>query len=323
MKNKFLLIALALAFLQASLSAKSDVMGNAITCFGDSLDPMSNYDSPLIMATAIVAAIVAVAYMAGNFFEKPEINVWAKAEAITLVWSVVLIACVFAAFFFSCNLSVNIAQLPAGVSPAKAAGTYLERLSDRYGTSVAVELVQDSIKDQFNSMPYAYWGFPWNPNGGGGVAYLSSQRAWSANREILSSIYIPLMMSIKAQKMALDALVLGVAGMLLPAGLLLRMFFFSRDAGNFLIALAFSIYFFVPLTYLLCQQASDSVIGELGGSKASPFGAISIANDAIVGDAYQQIGYVSTQAILIPNIMLVILITSTMAINKGLKGLVG
>jgi hypothetical protein len=130
-------------------------------------------------------------------------------------------------------------------------------------------------------------------------------------------------MSIKAQRMALDALVLGVAGMLLPAGLLLRMFFFSRDAGNFLIALAFSIYFFVPITYLLCQKATGQVISEIGGNKENPFYAISIANDEVVGDAYQQIGFISTQAILIPNIMIVILVTSTMAINKGLKGLVG
>ncbi|MFA5108078.1 MAG: hypothetical protein WC492_00925 [Candidatus Micrarchaeia archaeon] len=321
--GKKLIFLLAFAIALPAIFAQSDILGNSGICFGETINPITNYDNPLVLVGLAVCALLAIAYMVGEFYQKPELIVWSKNEMITFVWSLVLVICVFGAFFFSCNLSMNIMPQKAGATatPTQAATAYLDNLVNQYGVTIATSLVQDSIKDQFNSMPYAYWGFPWG--GGGGVAYVANQRAWSAHKEVLSSAYIPLMMSINAQRMMLNVLLLGVVGLILPAGLLLRMMFITRDAGNFLIALAFSIYFFVPLTYVLAQKGTDEVIEKFSGTGANAFSNLQFANDGVVGTAYQKIGFLTTQAILIPNLMIIILVTSTMAINKGLKGLVG
>ena len=323
MKNIVLVAILLAALLPNALLAQSPLLGKGGFCFSQTIEPIAEFDNPLLITALIIAAIVSIVYMAGEMLEKPEAIAWAKNEAITLGWSVLLIIGVFGAFFLSCNITREAAGLPLDANPAQVAASYLDSLANSYGLPIATALVQDSIKDQFNSMPFAYWGFPWDPGGGGGVAFLANQRAWSAHREILASAYIPIMMSIKVQRMALDVLMLGVVGMLLPAALLLRMFFFSRDVGNFLIALAFSVYFFVPLTYVLSQQATNNVIDAIGGTAQNPLAKLSVGYDTVVDDVYLRIGFLSTQAILIPNLMLVILVTSVMAINKGLKGLVG
>ncbi len=327
-KTSFAFLAL-FALLLASQPAWGLFEGT-FTCLANSpISPVHDYDKPLTVALLAMALLIAIAYMVGSSIQKPEIIQWAKSEAITLAWSLVLIIAVFGAFQFMCNLSGALlcASTPpgmacaySGVGPADAAGQYLDSLITSYGLPIATSLVQGSINDQFAAMPFAYWGFPWDPGGGGGVAYLANHKAWSAQKEVVASLYIPLMMSIKVQRMAFELLFSGVAGMLLPAALLLRVLFFSRDIGNFLLALSFSIYFFLPLTYVMAQQATANVITVMGSDASNPFILLDSANDPVVGDSYQKLGFLSVQAILIPNIALVVLITATMALNKAFKG---
>lgn len=332
MSNKSSFAFIALFALLLATQAPWGLFEGVYTCFGNSpISPLHDYDKPLAVALLAMALLIAVAYMAGSSVQKPEITQWAKSEAVTLVWSIALIFAVFAAFQFMCNLSVALmcASTPAGLAcpyansptgPAGTAGQYLDSLITSYGLPIATSLVSGSINDQFAAMPFAYWGFPWDPGGGGGVAYLANRKAWSAQKEVVASLYVPLMMSIKAQRMAFELLFSGVAGMLLPAALLLRVLFFSRDIGNFLLALSFAIYFFLPLTYIVAQQATGHVIAALGGDAANPFSKLDAASDPVVGDSYQKLGFLSVQAILIPNIALVVLMSATMALNKAFKG---
>ncbi|MFH0927661.1 MAG: hypothetical protein V1822_03715, partial [Candidatus Micrarchaeota archaeon] len=138
---------------------------------------------------------------------------------------------------------------------------------------------------------------------------------------LLIDLYIPLAMMIELQKLFLNVALPGVVAIILPTALLLRLIFATRDIGNILIALAFSIYFVLPLLYIVSFSATDSVVQQLGGANTqNPFEKFDIAKDGIVGDWLIKIGYVAVMAILLPNIAMIGIVTMTMALSKGLKG---
>ena len=206
-------------------------------------------------------------------------------------------------------------------SPAMRASDYIDTLSQVYGLKLAEDLTRSAVNDQFNSMAYAYWSVP--VLNGGGLAFKANSRAWAAHKDILIDLYMPMMISLQVQKFMLSMAMTSVLTILLPAALLLRTFFVSRDIGNLLIALSFSIYFALPITYSFGYEASTNLSNQMcGGTCASgnPFGNLGIAYDPVVGDSFQRIGFISTQAILIPNLALVVMVTMTMALNKALKG---
>lgn len=304
--------------------ASADLIGSGMTCLGTEIALATSYNSPLLLAALGIAALIAIAYMASQMMEKPEWSVWAKTEAVSLGWSLVLIGAVMGGFVASCGLAgALVPGLPVGATPAMAAADYLDSLTANYGLPLASQMVKSSIDAQLGAMYYAYFGVPVLP-GAGGLAYRANKRAWASQWDLLADLYIPLLFSLQAQKMALTILVPGIVGMLLPAALLLRMIFITRDVGNLLIAFCFALYFAFPLMYVLSAQATEAVVNQLGGgSAANPLGSLALAKDRVVGDAFQRVGFLATQAILFPNLALVVVVTMTMALNKALKGFVG
>lgn len=313
---------IAFALLVLLAGARADLVGSSLTCAGQQLQLASSFNSPLLAAGLLVALLIGLVYMISQMVEKPEWSVWSKNEAVTLGWSVLLIAAVMGAFTVSCGLSgAMFPQYPSGTTPAQMAVEHLDALSANFGLPLAKDMVSQSIDAQLDAMHYAYFGVPVLP-GGGGLAYRANKRAWSSQWDLLFDLYMPLLFSLQAQKMAMGVLLPGIIGILLPAALLLRMIFVTRDVGNFLIALCFALYFALPLMYVISFAATDSVVAGLGGNVSNPFGTLSAARDKVVGDAFQRVGFLATQAILFPNLALVVVITMTMAINKALKGMV-
>ena len=293
------------------------------TCWDTTISLSSDFDLLIKLALAIGVALGALALMAGQALQRPETAFWAKNELVTLGWSVLLIVFVVGGFFFSCQLS----QLMAGSgSPQQAAIQYLDQLQNRFGLSLARDLVQSSIGNQMEATAFAYWTTP--IDNGGGVAFRANKRAWAQQKDLLNDIYLPLLMLLNIQKLGFELIIPAVAGVLLPAALMLRLFFFSRDIGNFLIALCFSLYFALPLVYVLSMQAVNQIIADAcqkSGAACTPDTPLpvsSLGSDAVLGDNLQRVGFLAPQAILIPNLALVVVATMTMALNKALKGFV-
>ncbi len=313
------LVLLALFFLP-TLSAANlfDATGY---CFTQPLSFVTDFSSPLTISVFGLVFLIAIAYLLSQVIEKPELSVWAKSEGVTLAWSVILIGLVLSAFFLSCEVSNLLIQSgSAAASPLAVASAHLDTLSNNFGLPLASTLVQSSISNQLGSMYYAYWSVP--VLNGGGMAYRANKRAWAQQDDLLADLYLPMMISVRVQKLLLDVLSLGVISILLPAALFLRVFFFSRDTGNLLIALSFAVFFALPLVYVFSFQATDAILPQLGGTPANPFAGLASAQDSIVGDAFQRIGFLATAAILFPNLALVVMVTMTMALNKALKGFV-
>ena len=315
---------LLLAVLFPALHA-ADPLATAGACFGNSVSVIPDFSAPLTVALCGLAILMGLVFMLGEAFEKPEMTVWAKTESVTLGWSVLLIGLVLFGFFTSCGLANVMAggTASAPVNPLVLAGSDLDQLDQNFGLPLASSLVESSISNQLGSVYYAYWSVP--VLNGGGMAYRANKRAWAQQEDLLADLYLPLLVSVNVQKLLISVLSLGVLGVLLPAALFLRIFFFSRDVGNFLIALSFALYFALPIMYVLSFQAADAVVASsflpAGGTAANPFAALPGA-DSVVGDAFARIGFLAIPAILFPNLALVVVVTMTMALNKALKGFV-
>jgi len=306
------------------------LIDGTIACSAGTVNLLGTFNSPIYAIIAFTCALVGLVYMIGTAYSKPEWTIWARSEAVTLAWSVVLVGVILGAFSSSCMLSnlmlggqglASTASVSPFTTPAGMASVEMGRMLNQYGPAVAEEMVQSSIQDQMGSLKYAYWSVPvWD---GGGLAYTANMRAWSAHKELLVDLYLPLMTSIMAQKMMIEVLMPGVFGVLLPAAIMLRMLFLTRDVGNLLLALAFALYFALPLTYVFFMQATAQVEANvLKGSLEKPFGDLQLGYDDIVGDSMQRIGFLATQAILIPNLAIVIVATMTMALHKAFRGMV-
>lgn len=303
------------------------------TCFGEPMKWMLgsedlqgggsfalNNSPTLIYAIGFVIFLLVGAYMLGRAWQDQKLIFWAKTEGVNFVISIVLIFVVIAAFIGSCEISQAIAKVDGDTSPAQSASASIKKISDMFGVTLATDLLKSSVGDQFQAMFYAYWTVP--ALDGGGLAYKANTRAFSAQKELLIDIYLPLLMMVDMQRLFLDVALPGVIAVILPSALFFRMIFATRDIGNILIALAFAIYFVFPLTYILALDATDGVVKLMGGTDDNPFGKVELARSGVPGmeDAFLKIGYVSAIAILLPNIAMIGTVTMTMSLYKALKG---
>ncbi len=310
----------------------ADIIGGTAQCTGSTIALATDFNSPIYAIIGLTIALVAIAYMAGSAYAKPEWTVWARSEGITLAWSIVLVGIILAAFGASCSLSnlmlggQGLASVEGGgafTTPAMRASHYMGNLLNDYGISIASQLVRSSINDQMNSLNYAYWSIP--VFDGGGLAYSANQRAWATSKDLLADIYIPLMVSIMVQKLLMDIAIPGVFAVILPAAIMLRMLFLTRDVGNLLLALSFAVYFALPLTYVFFFDATAAVQQNLftGSTPEQPFGSsFSLGYDSIIGDSMQRVGFMAPQAILARNLALVVTVSMTMALHKAFRGMV-
>ncbi len=329
----------------------ADLIGGTIYCLQSPLDLARDFNSPIYAIIGLTIAMIAIVYMAGQAYSKAEWTVWARTEAVTLAWSIALVAVILSAFGASCTLSNlmlggttqtapvlsssgGTAYVSAGglyasqsqehnLTPAGRASLYMGDLLNNYGVTVASQLVQSSVHDQMGSLGYAYWSIP--VFDGGGLAYQANQRAWATDKDLVADIYLPLMVSIMAQKLLMDLLVPGVFSILLPAAIMLRMFFLSRDIGNLLLALSFALFFALPMCYVFFYDATATVQQTIftGSTIEQPFGnEFTLGYDNIIGDSMQRVGFMATQAIIAPNLALVVLVSMTMALHKAFKGMV-
>jgi hypothetical protein len=318
----------AIIFIFAILPAiyPKGIIDGTIYCLSSPIELVKNFNSPIYVVIGLTISIISIAYMIGTAYSKPEWAVWARTEAINLAWSIVLVGVILSAFASSCTLA-NLLVPPEHqielLTPAGHASNYMQHLLDSYGASIASQLVRGSIRDQMASLKYAYWSIP--AFDGGGLAYAANQRAWASHKDLLADIYLPLMISIMAQKLVLDVAIPGVFSILLPAAIFLRMLFLTRDIGNLLLALSFSIYFALPLVYVFFFDATSHVQKDVfvGANALQPFGSsFTLGYDTIVGDYMQRIGFMAVPAILAPNLALVVTVSMTMALQKAFRGMV-
>ena len=272
------------------------------------------------IAFAFVTVLIAAAYMYGKFVENERALVWAKDEAYNLLITALLFAGLAAFFTGSCSIAYHYNN---DKNPFTASYTYLDTLIAN-GKGSLQQLMRWSIEDQKDATRYLNLGF--TPFFGWGVATDANLRAQSSNMEFMVDMYLPLIASLSAQKQLLQVIEIVSAGVLLPFAFFLRIIPFTREFGNMLIALFFTLYIVVPTVYALSGAAFLSIRSN------SPPVAYTIydfqdfafrdAQGADVQDlTLYKIGSTLPQAVFLPNLVLIIGITCMMSLSKALHAI--
>jgi len=313
MKLKFAIIALLLAISQAHAAGGWDA------CFNITANPNSPFNASLTLiaiAAAMVVLLIALAHMFGQGMHDEKLIVWSKDELANLVISIVLAASIAGAFAVSCG----VGKETVGDDPFRISYNYLDDLSNRAGLATLTRLTKGSLQNQLRATDFIYiGGIPFY--GGWGRAYNANYKSISSQKEIAMDILLPSLISLKLQKLALQAIE-SFALVLLALSIFLRVLPFTRDVGNLCIALCFSIYIVFPLTFALNALAlhDDPTLGvpatysydyALDGGDQS-----CAANGSCT---LMSIGLLLPQAIFFPNLSLVIVIATTGAIWKLLR----
>ncbi|MFA6908033.1 MAG: hypothetical protein WC263_04360 [Candidatus Micrarchaeia archaeon] len=319
----FALLALAVS---ACFATAPDPPTYMETCGVDSFATAGGGEalSFIAIAFAIVSFAIGLAYMYSKVREDPATGVWAKDEAYNLVVSLLLFAGILVFFTGACS----IAQSYAGnKSPITASQMYLDALLQSNGLNVLKELESDSLRNQLDATKYSYLGL--SPFWGGGVAVRANRKSYSAQREYLIDLYLPIVASLTAQKYVLQGIAWMGASVLLPFAFVLRLVPPTREFGNMLLALFFGMYIVAPTMYAMSAQVfADNVMNTTPYSVTSlqKFQSYGLDNSQaapsdIKATVFYRIGSVLPQAIFIPNLVILVTVTSIMAVSKALRAI--
>ena len=281
------------------------------------------------IAFALVSFAIGIAYMYSKVREDPAAGVWAKDEAANLLITVLLFAGLLVFFTGSCNIAKAYATSPRfGSDPFEASQNYLDSLLASNGRNLLSDLIKSSISDQEAGTAYLYIGM--TPFFGNGVAGQADMRAHSSQKEFIIDLYLPMVASLTAQKYLLAAIQWVGASVLLPFAFVMRLVPPTREFGNMLIALFFGLYIVVPTMYAW----SGAVFANMTAAPNPPVActgycgsnlfysyALDAPNAPVESTLLYRIGSTIPQAIFIPNLVIIVAVTCTMALSKALRAL--
>jgi hypothetical protein len=215
--------------------------------------PLAIYSGVIIQVAFFVTFIILITYMLSKVFKVPEWEAYLGVELSNLLSSFVIVVFVIGMFGVG---SVVSAVYGGDPSPPKAAiifmkGMVLDRvltgLYDVYQIQACTSILS-TISRRIGEfvLTQTYKVFP----GMDTFVQISNVIAFG-----LVSIYG----SISAQVAFLYLVDSLAVNFILPAGLILRFFPPTRDAGAFLIALAFGFQIIFPTTYLINKQIFEDI----------------------------------------------------------------
>ncbi|MEM4554394.1 MAG: hypothetical protein QXT25_00905 [Candidatus Anstonellaceae archaeon] len=265
-------------------------------------------------ALALASLIISIAYMYGKLAHNIKAETYAKDEAQNLLVTIVLLVGLLTFFTGSCRLAVEY----IGKSPFEASYAYINSLLVNNGLAIVRELVYSSYGNQLDATAYLFVGF--TPYQGYGMAHMAAWRAISSHKEFLIDLYIPIIASLNAQKYLLSMVEFVGAAVLLPFAFVMRIFPMTREYGNILIALFFGLYIIVPSVYALSAHTYAKIMQNPYQIAGHSFEDKQAFGDGTGKDSLlYRLSSTLPQAIFIPNLVLVVLITCVNAISKALR----
>ena len=283
----------------------------------------------IVAAIALVSSTIAIAYMYSKLREDAQMGVWAKDEAGNLLVTVFLFVGLVAVFQGSCDIAKSYTH---GKAPLDAAGSYLDRLIQANGMNVLRQLTYGSVNNQFTATQYWYIGA--TPFYGHGAATYANARTLSAQKEFVIDLYIPLLASLNAQKYLLQGINWIGLSLVLPFAFVMRLLPPTREFGNLLVALFFTIYIVVPTLYAMSGEAFEKIVATPRCVDCSVHNFYNFALDEGDGrdggaasaatwqnSVMYRIGSTIPQAVFLPNLVLVVSITCIMSLSKALKSI--
>ncbi|MBM3229811.1 hypothetical protein FJZ26_05245 [Candidatus Parvarchaeota archaeon] len=220
-----------------------------IACVGFNIDTAAFFG----LSTATMIFIIALIFMVSQIFKKTEWETYAKIEIHQVLTSVILMVFIYVIGGFFCQSAVAL----AGGDPFEIANKYLNILIYKvtipsvYKLNTVVISMQTiaGLQSKFGAGAWGYT-YPLFPG-----AHMVESAV-----EFVLYILTPFTASLVVQQVGLELIKGVMFTLVLPAGVLLRVFPPTRDAGVFLIATALAFYVVFPMTYVMHAQVMTYLI---------------------------------------------------------------
>lgn len=205
----------------------------------------------LIIGLAAAVAGITVVYMGLGILRSTDYEAQLKGEVyqlvITIIWGI--------GIFMVAALMNNVLSSYAGGDIFDIAGNYIARVNCLSIASIT-KLEGMKLGAQYlGSMMGKYYAGAW----GFKVPIMPGMEVIERAIDIIQMLMTPFGASLMVQQIGLQIIKATSLLYLLPAGLLLRLFPPTREAGSFMMATAFAFYFVLPFTYIINAQ----VMGQL------------------------------------------------------------
>lgn len=193
---------------------------------------------------ALMVAMLSLFWMASQFFRRAEYESFVSIETHQLVVSAILLATVFGAVIFSCQMGVAY----AGNDPFTIGTTYLNHISNGIALKAVLSLEATKAFAQYWGSMSFRWGLTvWGVATPAFPSFILVERVV----DFLLMLITPFVASLMVQQIILEVIRGTAVAFILPAGVVLRMFPPTRNAGSFLMATAIGFQILYPFTYVM------------------------------------------------------------------------
>ncbi|MBD3397488.1 hypothetical protein GF412_00150 [Candidatus Micrarchaeota archaeon] len=280
------------------------------TCSIDMSDPefQETYNTAMeLVAIAVLFSVLvtALSYMVGKFTANANLILFSKDSLTQTIITVVMMVTLLGVFEGTCQFTTLFLEQP--LNPLDSALNYAIELQVD-GKIILKSLYSTSLDHKFAGSWMTGFYFPFI---GGETGFRNTMHnAFSRQCEILMDLVNMGMVSAGVQYFVILMIRDFVFPIMIPFGLLLRALPFLREAGNVVLAIAFTLFIIFPFAYSVNSYAStiqvDAVDDEAVGLShlSSGFGTIA--------------SYLF-QTIFLPNLALVVAITGASAMVKAIK----
>lgn len=231
----------------------------------------SSLINTMILALAIMTFAISLIYMASGLVNKDDWRMQMREEVYQM-----LISVLWAVFFFSVAttvdtvISMHASEIVGGAGAGANAFTISENYLDKVSCLSSVMTMKlEGMKmgaQYLAGMKSRYYATAW----GFSMPTFPGFEVIERGLEMTQILITPFTASLFVQIIGLQIVHATALTIILPAGLLLRIFPVTRDAGSFLIAAAFAFYFIMPFTYMINAAVMNQMYqDEFGYSMCS------------------------------------------------------
>lgn len=278
-------------------------------------------------------AIISISYIYGKSINDAKAILFAKDELFHLFMSIIIVMSVFGLLSVFCHIGsffFNYTFEGLGIDPATdycydnthsltdMAICYISTMEGEAKVLVERSIIS-SVDNEMDST--FIFGFNFPTMGTTLTPYSAYKKAYAMNYDTLNNMFAtPALTSVTMQKILLRASLKFSISILLPFAILLRVFFPTRQMGNFLIALVVALQVFLPLLYAL----NGAMYFHLLTVDDCVLKYSSIISDSLLGGCSSDLSFINfarliPQTIFLPNLTIAVLVTFLSSINKALR----
>jgi len=287
--------------------------------------------SPMVgTAAATMVLMLALFYMAAQFFKKPEYEAFVSIEMYQLGLSVFLFAVIFSSSCFAEQIVQSF--VGNGKDAFEVASEYLQYMSHDISLAAVEKLQALLLLSQWaSSVTLRFGASVW------GISFPAFPALAVVERtvEFILMLATPFTASLMVQQVGLQIIAGTMLPFVLPMGTVLRMFPPTRDAGAFLMASALGFSLVFPYTYVMHNAIVRGLLSDAYGSQDEFSAAMANYNAGNVSSYISDYGifnpwnmfwqplvgisFLLLQAIFLPALS----ITLTVAFIKGFNKFIG